>query len=92
MDAGVMKMLNDEKKQMQDRIKELEQQRDDLEKIILAADRMHHKVVQMKIDGWLDDEYDLPDQQELIVEALNYNQVRFVEKVKAISAMLEDSK
>ena len=43
---------------------------------IAAAEKLLKAATTLKIDGWLSDEYDLPDQQALIKAALEYNRVR----------------
>ena len=46
------------------------------DKTIKAAEKLLKATTTMKIDGWLTGEYDLPDQQDLIEAALEYNRVR----------------
>lgn len=47
-----------------------------IDRMIERADRMLNAIAVMKIDGWLDDEYDLADQQDLTKSALEYLEYR----------------
>lgn len=48
-----------------------------LEDVMEAADQILKAVTFMKIDGWLDGEYDLLDQQYLSQTARDYIKVRY---------------
>jgi IS4 transposase len=52
------------------------------ERQVRAADNLLLKLTTMKIDGWFDNEYDLPDQQDVMKATREYFRVRYPKRKK----------